>query len=66
MCSKYWLYLLKVVIPSTSMYIDVFMLTNRPAKNAHALMQGKSGSKFVVANNLANDKSWGLMELTFT
>ena len=36
------------------MYIDVFMLTNRPAKNAHALMQGKSGSKFVVANNLAN------------
>ena len=29
-------------------------------------MQGKSGSEFVVANNLANDKSWGLMELTFT
>ena len=48
------------------MYIDVFMLTNRPAKNAHALMQGKSGSGFVVANNLANDKSLGLMELTFT
>ena len=38
------------------MYIDGFMLTNRPAKNAHALMQGKSGSEFVVANNLANDK----------
>ena len=48
------------------MYIDVFMLTNRPANNAHALMQGKYGSEFVVANNLANDKSWGLMELTFT
>ena len=48
------------------MYIDVFMLTNRPAENAHALMQGKSGSEFVVANTLANDRSWGLMEQTFT
>ena len=48
------------------MYIDVLMLTNKPAENAHALMQGKSGSEFVVANTLANDKSWSLTELTFT
>ena len=48
------------------MYIDVFMLTNRPAENVHAIMQGKSYSEFVVANTLANDKSRGLMELTIT